>query len=141
MTSIAADTLKQLVPGKSIKTVQAGKAEAEARCLLAKSDENFSKGSYGAASTLAWEAVQLSLAQIAIERGWQVDTNADLDRTAERLDKELPGDIMIGGFLNALEVSYNSDGQWLTPEELSFYLPLIPRYVDRLLAVSAASNT
>ncbi len=140
MTSIAINTLRQPIPVKSIKTVRAGKAEIEARRLIAKSDEKFGQGRYGAASALAWEAVQLSLTQIAIERGWQADTNSDLDMTAERLDKEFPGDIMIGGFLNALEVSYNSDGQWLTPEELEFYLPLIPRYVDRLLAARATAN-
>ena len=138
MTSIATDTLKQPVPGKSIKTIRSGKAESEARRLLAESREKFGYGSYGAASALAWEAVQLSLAQIATERGWQADTNSDLDEAAARLDKEFPGDIMIGGFLNALEVSYNADGQWLTPEELSFYLPLMPRYVGRLLAARAS---
>ena len=138
MTTIAADTLKQPVPWKSIKTARAGKSEVEARRLLAKSDEKFNQGSYGSASALAWEAVQLSLVQIAIERDWKADTNADLDRITERLDKEFPGDIMIGGFLNALEVGYNSDGQWLTPEELGFYLPLMPRYVDRLLTLRAA---
>ena len=140
MSSIATDTLKQPIPIKSIKTARAGKADVEARRLLAKSDEKFSQGSYGVASALAWEAVQLSLAQIAVERGWRADTNSDLDRITERLDKEFPGDIMIGGFLNALEVSYNSDGQWLTPEELGFYLPLIPRYVDRLLTARAAAK-
>ena len=141
MTSIAADTLKKPVPRKSIKTVRTGKAKAEAFRLLAESNAKFDQGRYGVASALAWEAVQLSLVQIAIERGWQADTNSDLDKTAERLDKEFPGDIMIGGFLNALEVSYNSDGQWLTPEELSFYLPLIPRYVDRLLETRAPADT
>ena len=135
MTSIAEDTLKQPVPEKSIKAIRAGKAESEALSLLAKSNAKFGQGSYGAASALAWEAVQLSLAQIAVERGWQADTNFDLDKAAARLDKEFPGDIMIGGFLNALEVSYNADGQWLTPEELGFYLPLMPRYVDRLRAM------
>ena len=140
MTTIAADTLKQPVPWKSIKTARAGKAEVEARRLLAKSDEKFSQGSYGSASALAWEAVQLSLVKIAVERGWQADTNSDLDRITERLDEEFPEDIMIGGFLNALEVSYNSDGEWLTPEELGFYLPLIPRYVDRLLTARVATK-
>ena len=140
MTSIATDTLRQPIPIKFIKTARAGKADVEARRLLAKSDEKFSQGRYGVASALAWEAVQLSLAQIAVERGWRADTNSDLDRITERLDKEFPGDIMIGGFLNALEVSYNSDGHWLTPEELGFYLPLIPRYVDRLLTARAAAK-
>ena len=104
-----------------------------AQAMLSKADAKFRVGDWGAGSGLVWQAVSWAVADVAARRGWAANTDDDLERVIELLDNETGAKHnLTGGFLNALALRHNTDGQHLLPDETGYYVRLMPSFLKGL---------
>ena len=104
-----------------------------AQAMLSKADAKFRIGDWGAGSGLVWQAVSWAIRDIAARRGWIVNTDDDLERVIELLDSATgEKHNLTGGFLNALALRHNTDGQHLPPDETGYYVRLTPPFLEGL---------
>lgn len=104
-----------------------------AQAMLSKADAKFRVGDWGAGSGLVWQSVSWAVGDVAARRGWAADTDDDLERVVELLDNETGAKHnLTGGFLNALALRHNTDGQHLLPDETGYYVRLMPPFLKGL---------
>ena len=111
----------------------------EVRAMLVKADERFRYYDYCEGSRLLWQAVEWTVKDFAIPRGWPVKDEEQLEQAIEWLDKRTDEKHnLVGDFLNALmfQDNANHDGQILSPDAVDMYAPLVPRFIEDLFAAT-----
>ena len=109
-----------------------------AQAMLSQADVKFRACELGAGSGLVWQAVSWAVKDVAAHRGWAAATDDDLESVIERLDNETgERHNLTGGFLNALALRHNTDGQHLLPDEIGYYVQLMPPFLEGIFQAAS----